>query len=77
VRRLIHPLRNATLAASKKQESSSKKNPGQQIAESPGSLTGLLNGYCFICGLAVPAGLIFELLWVFADMYIFLWCFAA
>jgi hypothetical protein len=28
--------------------------------------------------LAVPAGLIFEPLWLFADMYIFLWwCFVA
>jgi len=31
-------------------------------------------GYCFICGLAVLAGVIFEPLWLFADMYILLWC---
>jgi hypothetical protein len=50
---------------------SSKKEPRN---ESGAAKPGLRNGYCFICGLALLVGVNLEPLWLFADMYILLWC---
>ena len=47
-----------------------KKEPRND--EARGYQLGPQNGYCFICGLALPAGVSFEPLWLFADMNIFL-----
>jgi hypothetical protein len=53
-----------------KQESRAKKIP--RTTGSGAKTQDLRNAYCFTCGLALLAGVSFEPLWDFADMYIFL-----